>query len=175
MSSDDQGLRLTPELLQQHARLVDVNTLEPWPANPVDFDIGAATVYSTMFGQTDVVVTYGTQVLIGTAQVQAEQTQPEDNSQTLAVDLEQLGWTLEQAEASALGKLTQHRLALWDDQTTADLTLRLHDYNPDYTQAAGWDNDAINELLETIDNPIPINTDNGLCPTCNQPKPTKTT
>lgn len=156
-SSDDKPTtRITPEIIELYSETVNVDQLTIWEGHPVDYDVGAATMFDKSFGKTDVVYTYGDEVLLGKAQVEAEKIDPKDDGTTRRLDLEALGWPREKAEGLALGKLTQYRTAVWDDSATLEAAIRLHEYDQELARNAGWDGDTIDELAELVGDDDPL-------------------
>lgn len=151
MSSDDLDLPISPEMLAERVRVVDVADLRPWAANPYDHDVGQATVYASTFGQTRLVVTHEGEVIYGWPQVAAELAEPIARGRVAALDLTDLGWSREKAAAAALGLLRADRLAVEDDRTLADLLLAIAAADSALLVAAGWDTSDVDYLLRSIE------------------------
>jgi len=172
MTSDDSPHRITPDLLA--ALLVEghVDDLTVWRGSGVDHDLGAVMVYDSEFGQTQLPIVWNGEVLFGGEMVEAERLSPSDNGKITYLDFTSLGWTKERAQAAAIGQATRHKQAFWDESTLLDTLVAIREHDKALTLAAGWSDDALNDLVEDSQTPIfDAEPERTLCGECGQPIP----
>ena len=143
--------RVSTELLETLIGPRHVNTIQQWEASPYDLDIGATTVRDNVFGKLGLPVIYNNEAIIGGHIVEAERIDPKDNGMVVVIDVTSLEWGRSFAEAAALGEFTAIQQAFVDHDALADLVTRLHEEDPVAAVAAGWDGDALDALLQQID------------------------
>ena len=149
MSSDDQRIG-TQELLD-HAKPVHVDTLTPWDQDPYQPDVGHAAVMSGEFGQGTLVLTHGTTVVFGSAAVDAQRHQPDDDGTVPAVDLAELGWSMQTAQRFATGLWTAAKSATTDEALLAELLTGWASEDMALLDGTGFDGDDLDALLEGLD------------------------
>lgn len=172
-SSDDD--KISPDDLVDAIRVVDIAELASWDRSPVDYDVGMITVQAGEFGQLQPVIAHQGTVLFDGGESDAERVDPKHGGRLAVFDLP-VSWSRQRAEAAALALLTRHRQGLWDDGKLAELVTGLHVEMPEIAAAAGWDGDALDELLvalepfddgETAGGGAPGGSDP--CPACGRP------
>jgi site-specific DNA-methyltransferase (adenine-specific)/site-specific DNA-methyltransferase (cytosine-N4-specific) len=152
MSSDDVASdRVSTEILEKLISTVDVSDLRAWAEQPLDYDVGLATVRDGVFGKLGLPVVWEGEVLIGSQIVDAEKIDPKDGGRVMVIDLTPLGWPRHKALAAALGELTAQRTAYWDDKLLAELVTSLHEQDAALLSQSGWGGDEIQELLDRIE------------------------
>lgn len=150
-TSDDQPTdRVTTDLLASLQRTVNVDQLAVWPGDPFQHDIGAATVRDATFGKLRLPVVIDGQVVYAADLVEAERCDPKDQGMVRVLDLTPLGWAPRKAHAWAVGQMTADREATADDVLLAELLIDLHQTDRALAEAAGWDGDDLDALLERM-------------------------
>lgn len=150
-SSDDHPGRITPDLLQRMLTTVDVAGLDRPARDPWAGDPGRATRLAAEFGTVAIPVVQDGQVLFGWEHVAAEQQQPQDDGRLLVLDVSDLHWPPERVWALVAGlrSLTDHTEV--DRGLLAELLADIGQLDMGWLDAAGWDTDALEQLLAAPD------------------------
>lgn len=152
MSSDDrEPLVLTPDMLQERVRLVDVRDLTQWDESPFEGDVGAAHTFMGTFGQFQLPVVVDGEVIYGQEFVAAEVTGEQFNGQLAVLDATDLEWPREKILAAVLGLHRQERLASVDVERLASLLVDVREADEAWLVGAGWDSDDLDDMLAGLE------------------------
>lgn len=150
MSSDDrEPLALTPDMIQERVRLVDVADLTAWDS-PYQGDVGAAHTFLGTFGQFQLPVVVDGEVLYGQEFVAAEATGEQFDGQMAVLDVSDLGWPREKILGAVLGLHRMERLAQMDAEALLSVLHDVRAADQAWLAGAGYDGDDLDALYQQL-------------------------
>lgn len=152
-SSDDGAGQVSPELLSTLVRLADISTLGRSERDPWTGDVDQANSMAGEFGTVALPIVRGEEVVWGWEHVAAEQDAGRFGGQLLVVDVTELDWPEERVWALVSGLRRGSDLTLADDVLLAELLTQIREGHADWLHAAGWSDDALEDLLAEISVP----------------------
>lgn len=149
-SSDEAGLRITPDLLHKMVTIADVDDLERSDRDAWTADVELTSGLSAEFGNVAIPIVRDGKVIYGWDAVVAEQIDHRDGGRMMVVDITDLDWPMERVWALVVGLHRRTERTVVDQAVLAELLLEVQKDHGDWLDAAGWSVQDVNDLLAAV-------------------------